>query len=433
MRSRVAAAAVAASLITGLAACSSTSKAVSGATPSAPGSSTSATTAVTTAATSPASAASTSANSGGSSGAFAPALLETMRSKVAAVFGQGVTVSSVFTPPTIDTRELAADFDSPATMKAVWGSGAAGSERPMDCGMAKYEGIAIGAVQASGTSAATVPVALYEGAKAGPAVVTVTLDAASGVIKGTTCGGAVNAADFPGITPVAAYYGGTVTMDKSVINQSLDPYFTPAYASWRPADADYTPPTCSQNGPDRWVVALTGTTSSASTWDFAPGPVASTVDPQVPQAPVGFRSALAVDLGSRKISRVTCGNANPPATDSAHPADYAQALMDYYRAAADQASLGVDPKAAIQPFFVSDTAFATAWKNTGTVPLLCTKKVPGSVQVANGTTPTTSGTRVTVKMVTWPNWHPDAAGQEASKFTLVLDTTSMKISSITCA
>jgi hypothetical protein len=52
--------------------------------------------------------------------------------------------------------------------------------------------------------------------------------------------------------------------------------------------------------------------------------------------------------------------------------------------------------------------------------------------MADGSTPTTAGSRTTVNMVTWPMWHPDNPGQEASKFKIVLDTTSMKISSITC-
>jgi hypothetical protein len=347
------------------------------------------------------------------------------------VFGQGITPSSKSAAPTIDSAELAADFDSPATMNAVWGSGPAGSDRPMDCGM-KYNGIAIGSVQPVGDGTATVPVVLYQGAKAGPAEITVTVDATSGAIKGTKCGGAPNAADFPGIAPIAAYYGAVVDVDLSVVNDKSEPYFTPTFAAWRPADSDYDEQTCTQNGPDRWIVALTGTTSSSSAWDYSPATVRTTPDPQVPALRTGFESSLAVDLGSSKISRVTCFGAKPPAADNAHPSDYAQKLMDYYRLAADQKSLGVDAEAAIKPFFVSDTAFTTAWKNTGTVPLLCSKKVPGSVGVADGSTPTTSGSHTKVDMVTWPQWHPDAPGQEASKFTVVFDTATMKISSITC-
>lgn len=420
MRSRIAAAAVAATLVTGLAACSSASKASSGGAPAAPAASTSAT-------------APTSTSAPASSTAFTAAQLEKMRAKVAAVFGQGVTVRAVYTQPDIDSKELAADFDSPATMTAVWGSGPAGSDRPMLCGMTKYNGIVIGTVQPADDGTATVPVLLYQGSKAGSAVTTVTLDATSGLIKGTACGGATNAADFPGIAPIAAYYGATVDGNLSVVNDKSDPDFTQAFAAWEPADSDYDKPTCSQSGPDRWIVALTGATASSSAWDFAPQPVRTLPDPTVPSSAVGFGSSLAVDLGASKISRVTCFRANPPAADSTHSPDYAMELLDYYRLAADQKSLGVDAEAAIRPFFVSDAAFATAWQNTGTVPLLCTKKIPGSVGVAEGSTPTTSGSHATVKMVTWPDWHPDAPGQEASKFTVVFDTSTMKISSITCA
>lgn len=348
------------------------------------------------------------------------------------MFSQGVTVSPTFTAPTVDTAELAADFDSPATMTAVWGPGTTtGADRPMDCGTAKYNGVVIGAVQSSG-DAATVPVLLYSGAKAGTTAITVTLDPASGVVKGVSCGGAPDLAAFPGVAPIAAYYGATAGADSSVVNDKTDPYFTPAFAQWRPADADYDKATCRQDGPDRWAVALTGATSASSTWDFAAEPVRTVAGPQAPGASVGFASSLAVDLGSTKISRVTCFRANPPKADSTHPADYARALMDYYRLAADQHSLGVDAKAAIQPLFVSTAAFTKAWSTTGAVPLMCTKQVPGSVAVADGSTPTASGALTTVHMVTWPDWHPGTPGQEASTFTVVLDKKTMKISSVAC-
>jgi hypothetical protein len=431
MRSRIATAAVAATLVAGLGACSSTSKGAAGGAPTAAGTSASATVPSATA-TTPTSAPSAGSTTSGGSDAFTATQLETMRSKVAEVFGRGVTASSIYVKSPVDSTGLAADFDSAATMNAVWGSAGAASDRPMDCGMAKYNGVAIGSVKASGDNAATVQVLLYEGAKAGTAEITVALDPASGVIKGTTCGGAPDPADFPGIAPIGTYYGATANVDLSVVNNKQQPYFTSAFAAWHPADQDYDKPTCSQNGPDRWIVALTGTTSASSSWDFAPETVRSTPDPQTPAMPVGFYSSLAVDLGSNKISRVTCDEAYPPKADSAHQAEYARALMDYYSLAADQKSLGVDAEAAIRPFFVSDAAFTKAWADTGAVPLLCAKKVPGAVQVANGTTPTSAGSTTTVKLVTWPQWHPDNPGQELSKFTVTLDTSTMKIASITC-
>ncbi|MBS2550977.1 hypothetical protein KGQ19_29305 [Catenulispora sp. NL8] len=441
MRSRIstaAVAAIAASLVAGLGACSSTSKAAGGGSTAAP----------STSATAPAGGAGTSSPTGdgspsagspstgspstGSTSAFTAAQLEAMRAKVASAFGQGVTAPPHYDQPTVNTTELAADFDSPATMNASWGTGPVGSERPMDCGTAKYDGIVIGAVRASGSNA-TVPVMLYENNKAGAVEVTVTVDPASGVIKGTACGGAPSPTDFPGIAPIATYYGAVLTDDQSVVDNKSHPYFTSAFAAWT-GDGDYNTDECGQNGPDRWIVALTGTTSAASTWDFAPGAVMTLPDPTVPAMRTGFTSALAVDLGSAKISRVTCGRAYPPVLGSnTKPADYAQQLLDYYRVAAQQKSLGVDAEAAIRPFFVSDAAFTKAWGSTGTVPLLCTKKVPLSVMMADGTSLTTSGTQSTLHMVTWPDWHPDAPGQEASKFTAVFDTKTMKISSITCS
>ena len=354
-----------------------------------------------------------------------------MRTKVAAVFGMAITpASSAYPRPTVTTTELTADFDSQETLKAVWGTGAASADHPMDCGMAKYNGVAIGAVQSS-NGAATIPVVLYEGGKAGTVAISVTLDPASGVINGFSCTGAPDLTKFPGIAPIAAYYGAMATMDSSVLNDPAKPYFTPAFSAWQPADSNYDDKACSQSVPDQWVIALTGTTSAASAWDFAPNPVRSVVDPAAPMAPIGFPASLAVDLGSTKISRVTCEAV--PAADTAHPADYVQSLMSYYRLAADQKSLGVDSEAALRPFFASDAAFTSAWTTTGPVPLLCANKVPGSVMTANGSTATTAGGQTTVKMVTWPMWHADAPGQEVSKFTVTVDANTLKIASITCA
>ncbi|MEY9906587.1 hypothetical protein ABIA35_002807 [Catenulispora sp. MAP12-49] len=432
MRSRIATAAVAATLVAGLGACSSTSKGAPGGAPTAAGTSASATVPSATA-TTPASTASDASGASGASGtpaAFSADQLETMRAKVAAVYGEGVTAPAPqLFQMTPDPKELAADFDSATTMKALWGSGGTGADRLMDCGTAKYDGVAIGAVQSSGETT-TVPVTLYQGAKAGGREITVTVDPGTGVIKGVSCG-TPKAADFPGISPIAAYYGATANMDTAVLNDKSMPYFTPAFATWKPADTDYNRETCTQDVPDFWIVALTGATSAASAWDYSPAPVRTIADPAEPGLPVGFTGSMAVDLGSSKISRVSCA-AKPSATDSAHPSQYADALMEYYRLAADQTSLGVDAKAAIQPYFVSDAALTAAWSATGPVPLLCANKVPGAVEVADGSTPTTSGSTTTLKMVTWPMWHPDQPGQELSKFTLTLDTSTMKIASITC-
>jgi hypothetical protein len=430
VRSRIATAAVVASLVAGLAACGS-SKGGSGGTGSTTPAPTANTAVADGGATSPSATASAGTSDPAAAGGFSTAQLEMMRAKVAAVYGQGITRAAVFASSQIDTKEVAADFESTTVMNAVWGSGAAGSDRPMDCGMAKYNGVAIGAVTSTGDSAA-VPVVLYRGATAGTTAITVNLDPATGVIKGVACGGA--AAAFPGIAPIGAYYGAVVNMDLSVVNDKSKPYFTPAFAAWSPADADYDKYSCGQDGPDRWVVALTTATSGTSAWDYSRGPVFTTAEAKAEALPLGFVSSLAVDLGTNKISRVTCRRANPPAADDAHPAQYAQNLMEYYRLAADQKSLGVDAEAAIRPLFTSDAAFTTAWSSTGAVPLLCTKtaKVPGSVEVLNGSTATTSGTRLTVQLVTWPQWHPDAPGQETSKFAVVLDTATKKISSITC-
>ena len=428
MRSRIATAAVAATLVAGLGACSSTSKGAPGGAPTAAGTSASATVPSATA-TTPASTASDASGASGTPAAFSADQLETMRAKVAAVYGEGVTAPAPqLFQMTPDPKELAADFDSATTMKALWGSGGTGADRLMDCGTAKYDGVAIGAVQSSGETT-TVPVTLYQGAKAGGREITVTVDPGTGVIKGVSCG-TPKAADFPGISPIAAYYGATANMDTAVLNDKSKSYFTPAFTAWKPAGANYNIRTCTQDVPDFWIVALTGTNSAASAWDFEPGPVKTVADPAAPNT-TGFNDSVAVDLGSSKISRVTCF-AKPPTADNAHPADYASALMEYYRTAADQTSLGVDAKAAIQPYFVSDAAFTAAWSGTGPVPLLCTNKVPGAVQIPTGTTPTTSGSTTTVKMVTWPDWHPDQPGQELSKFTLTLDTGTLKIASITC-
>lgn len=434
MRSRIATAAVAASLVAGLAACSTTSKAPAGGAPAA----TSSTTAPGGDATSsapavPAAASSSATTATSATSAFTAVQLETMRAKVAAVYGQAYTpVDSRVTPPTVDPKELAADFADKATMDAVFGTGAVGSDRPMDCGTAKYNGIVLGAVQSSGDSAtATIPVALYENAKAGAAEITVTMDPASGIIKGVTCGGAPKAADFPGVAPLAGYYGAMASGVVAVLNDKSAPYFTHAFAVWKPTSADYDAVSCSQSVPDLWSVALTGTSSSASTWDFGPGPVRSIPDPDVPSDSPGFASSVAVDLGSAKISRVSCYS-NPPKADPAHAADYVNRLMENYRLAADQKSLGVDPRAAIRSSFVSDAAFTKAWNSTGTVPLLCSGTFPGSVEMAENSTATTSGSRTTFKMVTWRQWHPDNPGQELSKFTLVVDASTLKIISITC-
>lgn len=432
MRSRIAGAAIAASLVAGLAACSTTSKAPAGGAPTAPGASPSTTAAAgaatPTAPTAPVTASSSAAEA--TSASFATDKLETMRAKVAAVYGQGFTPGAHFEPPTVDQKELAADFDSKATMDAVWGTGAVGADRPMDCGMPKYNGIALGAVKSSG-DAATIPVALYNAEKAGSAAAIVTVDPATGVIKGVTCGSAPTATDFPGIAPIGTYYGATASLDNAVLNDKSQPNFTPAFTAWQPADWDYNKYVCSQNVPDLWTVALTGTSSSASTWDYEPGRVSSIPNPNVPSAPAGFTASLAVDLGSAKISRVTC-RAFPPVLDKANPAQYATSLMEYYRLAADQKSLGVDPAAAIKSSFVSDDAFTKAWNSTGAVPLLCSKTVPGSAEIANNSTGTTSGSQITFSMVTWKTWHPDNPGQELSKFTLAMDASTMKIASITC-
>ena len=194
------------------------------------------------------------------------------------------------------------------------------------------------------------------------------LDPATGVIKGVACGDAAAPAAFPGIAPIAAYYGALVNVDLSVINDKSKPYFTPAFAAWSPADTDYDKYSCGQNGPDRWVVALTTATSGTSAWDYGRGLVFTTAEAKAKAVPIGFVSSLAVDLGTNKISRVTCIRANPPAADDAHPAQYAQNLLAYYRLAADQKSLGVDAEAAIRPLFTSDAAFTTAWSSTGAVP-----------------------------------------------------------------
>jgi len=412
-------------LVAGLGACTSASKGASGGAPTEAGTSPSMTAPSATAA----SASATSTATG--SAAFSDDWLETMRAKVAAVFGQGVTASQPqYFQPTPDPKELAVDFDNPATMKAVWGDGTAvGVTRPMDCGMAKYNGVAIGAVQGSGASA-SVPVLLYEGQKAGTVEVTMNVDPGSGLITGFSCS-APKAADFPGIAPIATYYGAAADLDEAVLKDKTKSYFTPAFEAWHPADGDYDKKSCSQSVSDFWIVALTGTTSSASTWDFGPEGVKTIADPAAPTAPTGFHASMAVDLGSALISRVTC-QSKPPSADSAHPAQYADELMNYYRLAADQTSLGVDAEAAIKPFFVSDTAFTTAWSSTGSVPLLCAKKVPGLAVTATGATPATSGAKTSVAMVTWPGWHPDQPGQELSKFTLTLDASTMKIASITC-
>lgn len=430
VRSRIATAAVVASLIAGLAACGS-SKGSTGGTGVAPTTTTS-TTAADAAASGPTTTAAPSASATSSAsdaaGGLSDTQLENMRAKVAAVFGQGVTTTSVYTASSVDTKELAADFESPAVMSAVWGTGAVGADRPLDCGMAKYDGIAIGPVKSTGDSA-TVPVVLYEGANAGTTPITVNLDPATGVIKGVACGGAAQA-PLPGIAPIAAYYGATATLDKSVLDDKTKSFFTPAFTAWHPSSANHEIRTCSQYVPPSWTVALTGTTSSSSTWDYSPGLVKTVTDPATP-VPTGFPYGMAVDLGTNKISRVSCYT-NPQAADKAHPDRYGAELLEYYRQAADQTSLGVDAQAAIRPFFVSDAAFTTAWGSTGTVPLLCTPKVPGSVQLADGTKPATTGSRITLSMVTWPDWHPDSPGQETSKLTLVLDASTMKISSITC-
>ena len=434
VRSRIATAAVVASLVAGLAACGSSKGASGGAGSTTPAPTASSAVADGGAASPTATATATATSSDSAAGDYSDAQLEMMRAKVGAVFGQGITPASVFLPLTIDTKELSADFESPAVMKAVWGTGAAGADRPMDCGMAKYNGIAIGAVTSAG-DAATVPVVLYEGPKAGTTAITVNLDPATGVIKGVACGGAAAPpAAFPGIAPIAAYYGALVNVDGSVVNDQSHPYFTPTFAAWSPADTDYDKFSCGQNGPSRWIVALTASNSTTSAWDYGTAPILTTADAKAQALPLGFVSSLGVDLGTNKISRVTCVRANPPAADKAHPAQYAENLLAYYRLAADQKTLGVDAEAAIRPLFTSDAAFTAAWSGTGAVPLLCTKtaKVPGSVGVLDRSTPTTSGTQLTVKLVTWPQWHPDAPGQEASKFTVALDTSTMKISSITC-
>ncbi|MEZ0115922.1 hypothetical protein ABH920_009964 [Catenulispora sp. EB89] len=434
MRSRIATAAVAASLVAGLAACSTTSKAPAGGAPAAPGASSSTTAPggdATSAPVVPVAASSSAATGTSATSAFTPAQLETMRAKVAAVYDQGYTTATQhYSQPDINQKELAADFADKATMDAVFGTGAVGSDRPMDCGTAKYNGIVLGAVQSAG-DAATIPVALYENAKAGAAEITVTVDPTSGVVKSVACGGAPKPADFPGVAPLVAYYGAMASGNTAVLNDKSRPYFTPAFAAWKPKATDYDADTCSQYVPDLWAVALTGTSSAASTWDFGPGRVATLPNPSVPADPTGFYASLAVDLGSAKISRVSCYS-SPPKGDPAHAGDYVNRLMENYRLAADQKSLGVDPQAAIRSSFVSDAAFTTAWNGTGTVPLLCSSTVPGSVETADNSTGTTSGSKITFNMVTWRQWHPDNPGQELSKFTLVLDASTMKISSITC-
>ncbi|WP_370380428.1 hypothetical protein [Catenulispora sp. GAS73] len=432
MRSRIATAAVAASLVAGLAACSTTSKAPAGGAPAAPSASSS-TTAPGGDATSsaPAVPAAASSSATTAAAAFTPAQLETMRARVAAVYGQAYTATGFHhAQPPVNPKELAADFADKATMDAVFGTGAAGSDRPMDCGTAKYNGIVLGAVQSSG-DAATIPVALYDNAKAGAAEITVTVDPTSGVIKSVACGGAPKPADFPGVAPVAAYYGAMVSGDATVLNDKSDPYFTPAFAAWKPADANYEVASCSQYVPDLWAVALTGTSASTSTWDFDKGQVTTLSFPSAPTAPTGFDSSLAVDLGAAKISRVSCYS-NPPKADPTHAADYVNRLMETYRLAADQKSLGVDAQAEIRPFFVSDAAFTTAWNSTGTVPLLCSSTVPGLVETVDNPTGTASGSRTTFSMATWRQWHPDTSGQELSKFTLVMDASTLKIVSVTC-
>lgn len=433
VRSRIATAAVVASLVAGLAACGS-SKGGSGGTSSTTPAPTASSAAADGGAASPsATATAGSSDSAAAASGYSDTQLEMMRAKVASAFGQGVTPAAVFGAPQINTKELAADFESPAVMNAVWGTGTATSNRPMDCGMAKYNGVAIGAVTSTGGSV-TVPVVLYQGATAGTTAITVNLDPATGVIKGVACGGAAAPAAFPGIAPIAAYYGALVNVDTSVVNDQSHPYFTPSFAAWSPADTDYDKFSCGQDGPSRWIVALTASNSTTSAWDYSTAPILTTADAKAQALPLGFVSSLGVDLGTNKISRVTCIRANPPAADKSHPAQYAENLLAYYRLAADQKSLGVDAEAAIRPLFTSDAAFTAAWSGTGAVPLLCTKtaKVPGSVAVLDRSTPTTSGTQLTVKLVTWPQWHPDAPGQETSKVTVTLDTSTMKISSIIC-
>ncbi|WP_194916199.1 hypothetical protein [Catenulispora rubra] len=445
MRSRIATAAVAASLVAGLvaglAACSTTSKAPAGGAPAGPsasssttapgGGATSSAPVVPVAASSSATTAESGASGAQGTSAFTPAQLETMRAKVAAVYGQGyTTATSHYEQPDINRQELAADFTDKATMDALFGTGAIGSNRPMDCGTAKYNGIVLGAVQASGI-AATIPVALYENSKAGAAEITVIVDPASGVIKSVACGGAPKPADFPGVAPLAGYYGAMASGNTAVLNDKSDPYFTRAFATWKPTATDYDVATCSQYVPDRWAVALTGTSPAASTWDFGPGAVSTLPNRSDPAAPTGLYASLAVDLGAAKIARVSCYT-NPLPADPAHPATSVNRLMETYRLAADQKSLGVDPQAAIRSAFVSDAAFTTAWNSTGTVPLLCSSTVPGSVETADNSTGTTSGSKITFSMATWRQWHPDNPGQELSKFTLVVDASTLKIVSITC-
>lgn len=445
MRSRIvtaAAAAAAASLVAGLGACNAASKAASGAETGNRAASASATAAADAADTSSAPTVSAAPTAPAAPDGTAPAvaldangtgrLEQRMRAKVAAVFSMAVTpVSSRHFQPAVNAAELAADFDSRATMDAVWGTGAAGSDHPMDCGMARYDGVALGAVQTSGGTV-TLPVVLYNGTKAGTTAITMNLDPASGVIKGVACGGVQDLTSFAGITPVAAYYGALAAGGTAAVGGPASRYFAPAFTAWQPSDTGYDDKYCSANAPSMWIAALNGTTSTDSVWDFEPGPVRSIVDPAAPQAPVGFASSLAVDLGTTTISRVTCGEAFPPVPDSAHPAAYAQLLLGYYRAAADQASLGVDAKAAIRSYFTSDDAFTSAWTTTGPVPLLCAKEVPGTVMPATGSTPATSGAQTTVEMVAGPPWHPGAVGREASRFTVTFDSATMKIASIAC-
>lgn len=432
VRSRIATAAVVASMIAGLAGCGSSKSTSGGATGGAPtATGTTMTAAPTSSASAPASAPSSGSSESDAAGGFSNAQIQLMQAKVAAVFGQGVTPGWAHSAPSdINTKELAADFESPAVMGEVWGTGAAGTDRPMDCGMAKYDGIAIGAITSTG-DAANVPVVLYQGATAGTEAITVNVNPATGVIKGVACGGTAPA-PLPGIAPIATYYGAMASQDKSVLNDKSKSFFTPAFTAWHPVSVNYEIDTCSQYSPGSWTVALTASTSASSTWDYSPEPVATIADPDTPSSPTGLPYGMAVDLASAKISRVSCYPASPPAPDRAHPDWYATSLLEHYRQATEQEQLGVDATSFIRPAFVSDAAFTTAWASTGAVPLLCAAKLPGSVALADGTKPVTTGSQITLSMVTWPDWHGDDAGQETSKFTLVLDANTLKISSITC-
>jgi hypothetical protein len=327
-----------------------------------------------------------------------------------------------------DPGGIAQYFADPGTATRFQGDG--GIDAPVGCGAGTGKQVVDGAVVGTPVVAAgtvSIPVSLYVGTRQA-AQLSVTADAASGKLKGFSCG-AVTAPALPGVQALVGYYGGTLaagdTAPAAATDRLKQQFLTPAFASWRWSGLRADATTCAEDAMDYWhaVYSPSAAPTGGAQWYFWPAGTDQ------------VNMSVAVDPTAGRVAWVYCpGELTPrPATPASYSDDQIQSYVgdlfnDYAYLRALQ-PVGADASA-ISAYFASPDAYRAAAGSTGAQALECSTTAAGSI---GADSVKVSGSSATVALTSSPVPHPVTAGQTPLGHPRVtLDLTTMKITSVSC-